>query len=104
MELGLRGKVAVITGGSVGIGLAAENVDLMLAARDGARAMVAAEELVPKHGVRAIGLSTDIATAAGREAVVTTRHSFGNACGTECVDVALGERQVPPGIDPPLQA
>ena len=39
MDLGLKGKVAVITGGSVGIGLAiaeglaAEGVDIVLAAR-----------------------------------------------------------------------
>ena len=44
MDLGLSGKVAVITGGSVGIGLAvarglaAEGVHLLIAARDGARA------------------------------------------------------------------
>ena len=43
MDLGLGGKVAVITGGSVGIGLAiaeglaAEGVNLVLAARGAAR-------------------------------------------------------------------
>ena len=43
MDLGLRGKVAVVTGGSVGIGLAiaeglaAEGVNLVLAARGAER-------------------------------------------------------------------
>jgi NAD(P)-dependent dehydrogenase (short-subunit alcohol dehydrogenase family) len=53
MDLNLRGKVAVITGGSVGIGLAvaeglaAEGVDLLLAARDGERATAEAERSPP---------------------------------------------------------
>ena len=43
MDLGLKGKVAVVTGGSVGIGLAiaeglaAEGVDLVIAARGAER-------------------------------------------------------------------
>ena len=51
MELGLKGKAAVITGGSVGIGLAiaeglaAEGVDLLLSARDGARLTREAERV-----------------------------------------------------------
>ena len=52
MELGLKGKVAVITGGSVGIGLAvarglaAEGVNVAIAARGGERARAEAEKIV----------------------------------------------------------
>jgi 3-oxoacyl-[acyl-carrier protein] reductase len=58
MELGLKGKAAVITGGSVGIGLAiaeglaAEGVDLLLAARDAARLSREAERVAAAYGVR----------------------------------------------------
>ena len=51
MDLELRGKVAVITGGSVGIGLAiaeglaAEGVSLALIARNGERAAAEAERI-----------------------------------------------------------
>jgi NAD(P)-dependent dehydrogenase (short-subunit alcohol dehydrogenase family) len=60
MELGLKGKVAVITGGSVGIGLAiaegfaAEGVNLVLAARDEARLDRVAETIRETHGVRVV--------------------------------------------------
>ena len=53
MDLELRGKRAVITGGSVGIGLAvahalaAEGVDLAIVARDRARAEREAGEIAP---------------------------------------------------------
>ena len=66
MELGLQGKMAVITGGSMGIGLAiahglaAEGVDVALCARSGERVRAAAEEVKKAHGVRAIGVSCDV--------------------------------------------
>jgi NAD(P)-dependent dehydrogenase (short-subunit alcohol dehydrogenase family) len=67
MDLELRGKRAVITGGSVGIGLAvaealaAEGVDLALVARDRARVEREAQALAEKHGVRAVGIAADVA-------------------------------------------
>ncbi|GBQ28457.1 SDR family oxidoreductase [Gluconacetobacter azotocaptans] len=76
MDLGLKGKVAVITGASVGIGLAvakglaAEGVDLVLVARHKDRLDEAAGQLSADFGVRAIGIAADVATAEGVDAVL----------------------------------
>jgi 3-oxoacyl-[acyl-carrier protein] reductase len=86
MDLGLRGKVAVITGGSVGIGLAvaeglaAEGANLVLAARDAARVEREAARLGEAFGVEALGLACDVATAEGCAALVeATAGRFGGA-------------------------
>ncbi|MFL9824035.1 SDR family oxidoreductase [Rhodoplanes sp. SY1] len=56
MDLGLSGRVAVVTGGSSGIGLAAcrllleEGADVALCGRDAARLAAAAAELTARHG------------------------------------------------------
>jgi NAD(P)-dependent dehydrogenase (short-subunit alcohol dehydrogenase family) len=69
MDLELRDKVAVITGGSIGIGLAvaeglaAEGVHLALCARDEARVVQKAKEIADKSGVRAIGVRADVSKA-----------------------------------------
>lgn len=71
MDLELTGKVAVITGASVGIGLAiaeglaAEGVSLVLAARGGERLQAEAERIAGLHGVRVLGVACDIATTEG---------------------------------------
>ncbi len=76
MDLGLTGKIAVISGGTVGIGLAiaeglaAEGCNLVLVGRDGARAQAEADRLATEFGVRAIAVSADVATAAGCDAVI----------------------------------
>jgi len=70
MDLQLQGKVAVITGGSVGIGLAVaeglakEGVNLALCARDGDRLSKVAAEISQKFSVKVIGVKTDVAVAA----------------------------------------
>ena len=86
MDLGLRDKVAVITGGSVGIGLAvadglaAEGVHLLLAARDGDRAGTEADKIAAARGVRAVGIGADVATAEGCARVVAEAEAaFGGA-------------------------
>jgi len=76
MDLGLRGKVAVITGGSTGIGLAvaeglaAEGVDLVLAARQADRVSDAAAKTAARFGVRAVGVSCDLSAAAGADSLI----------------------------------
>lgn len=66
MDLGLKGKVAAITGGSVGIGLAvarglaAEGVNLALCARQEERVVSVAKEIEQEYGVRAMGVQADV--------------------------------------------
>src|ERR1700716_2565280 len=86
MDLELKDKVAVITGGSVGIGLAvaeglaAEGVHLVLAARQEDRVKTEAKRVAEKFKVRAVGVVADVATAAGTEALVGTAETeFGGA-------------------------
>jgi len=84
MELGLKDKVAVITGGSTGIGLAvgrglaAEGVRVALAARDGDRVQREAVAIAEKFGTDALGLAADVTAPADLErlaAVVDDRFS-----------------------------
>ena len=86
MDLNLRDKVAVITGGSVGIGLAvaeglaAEGVNLVLVGRDKVRAEDAAVQVAEKFGIIATAIGADVATAAGCDAVIHgARQAFGGA-------------------------
>lgn len=86
MDLGLRDKVAVITGASVGIGLAvaeglaAEGVHIVMAARQGGRLNEAAERIAADHGVRTVPVACDVATAAGAsETIAAATRAFGGA-------------------------
>jgi 3-oxoacyl-[acyl-carrier protein] reductase len=69
MDLGLKGKVAVVTGGSVGIGLAVahalaeEGVNLVLCARDQARLLERCREIEGKHRVKVVGIAADVSDA-----------------------------------------
>jgi NADP-dependent 3-hydroxy acid dehydrogenase YdfG len=62
MDLQLRDKVAVVTGGSVGIGLAiarglaAEGTNLVLCARDADRLQAVSDKIQSEFPVRAIGV------------------------------------------------
>jgi NAD(P)-dependent dehydrogenase (short-subunit alcohol dehydrogenase family) len=66
MDFGLTDKVAVITGGSVGIGLAvahglaAEGVHVVICARGEERVKSEAAEIAERHGVTALGIKTDV--------------------------------------------
>lgn len=86
MELGLADKVAVITGGSTGIGLAvgrglaAEGVRVVLAARDGDMAQREASAIEAKFGVDAAGVAADVTVPADLEALAAiVEDHFGGA-------------------------
>ncbi len=86
MDLGLRDKVAVITGGTVGIGLAvaeglaAEGTNLVLVGRDGGRADREAARVAEKYGVIATAVAADVATTEGCDAVIAgVKRGFGGA-------------------------
>jgi len=85
LDLGLTGKLAVITGGSVGIGLAvargfaAEGANLLIAARGEQRAKDEAAKIAQEFGVRTEGIGADVATAAGCDAVIAAARSMGGA-------------------------
>ncbi len=86
MDLGLKDKVAVITGGSVGIGLAiaeglaAEGTHLALCARDEARLLEQAAAIQKKHGVQVIGVAADVSTSEGIDRLIAaTEAKFGGA-------------------------
>lgn len=86
MDLNLRDKVAVITGGTVGIGLAvaeglaAEGVNLVLVGRNEERAEDAAVRLAQRFSIIATAIAADVATAEGCDAVISgTARAFGGA-------------------------
>ena len=84
MDLNLHGKIAVLTGASVGIGLAvaeglaAEGVNLVLAARQPDRLADAAGSITAQYGVRVVPVAGDVATVEGVEQIVkATQQHFG---------------------------
>ena len=78
MDLKLSGKRALVTGGSKGIGrasamsLAAEGVDLLLAARDPATLAQAAEMIRGRHQVRVETVAADLSQTAEVERLAST--------------------------------
>ena len=86
MDLQLSGKVAVVTGGTVGIGLAvarglaAEGAHLALCARDETRLRAVAEEIRQTFAVRVIGVPGDIGVPSTPVNVAeAVRREFGGA-------------------------
>jgi 3-oxoacyl-[acyl-carrier protein] reductase len=86
MDLGLKDKVAVVSGGSVGIGLAVANalaeegVHLVLCARDEARVLTRAKEIQDRHRVRAVGVAADVSDAQAVQALLArVEAEFGGA-------------------------
>ncbi len=66
MDMGIKDKVAIVTGGSLGIGLAVaealaqEGVHLALCARDEQRVQDAAQQIAGKYGVKVIAAQADV--------------------------------------------
>jgi NAD(P)-dependent dehydrogenase (short-subunit alcohol dehydrogenase family) len=86
MEMGLRDKVAVVTGGSIGIGLAvakglaAEGAHIAIVARDATRLEAARRDVASLAEVRVIALSCDVATSQGvTDVVAAVEKEFGGA-------------------------
>ncbi|MHB1166893.1 MAG: SDR family NAD(P)-dependent oxidoreductase, partial [Candidatus Nanopelagicales bacterium] len=85
MDLGLTGKTAVITGASVGIGLAvaeglaAEGANIVMAARGGERLSEEATRVANTYGVRTLPVSCDVATAEGTRDLIESAEAFGGA-------------------------
>src|SRR5690242_3208432 len=112
MDLGLRGKVALVTGASRGIGkaiaysLVQEGCAVAICARDAARLKAAVAELA-RDGARVLGMPTDVTDEAAVVGFVAAAHQeFGridilvNNAGThvratvETTTPAILERQL----------
>ena len=85
MDLGLAGKLAVVTGGSKGIGLgiarafAREGADVLITARHAEAIAAAADGIAQEFGTRARGVASDVATAEGCQAVIDAAAAMGGA-------------------------
>lgn len=84
MDFKLKGKVAVVTGGSLGIGraiaaeLAAEGASVLIAARDAQRTEHAAQTLSKETGARVLPCPGDMTNPADIDTVMkTARDAFG---------------------------
>src|SRR5262245_19876551 len=84
MDLGIEGKVAIVTGGSQGIGkaiaaqLAAEGVRTVICARNAASLKRAAEEIAGATKGEVLPLPADVTDSAAVNKVVDdTIHAFG---------------------------
>jgi NAD(P)-dependent dehydrogenase (short-subunit alcohol dehydrogenase family) len=84
MDLGLQGKLAVVTGGSKGIGLgiaksfAREGADVLICARNAEQLAVAARVLA-EHGTQVDTLVCDVATPQGCAALIGKAADLGGA-------------------------
>src|SRR5688572_433517 len=85
MDLGLTGKVAIVTGGSVGIGkdtarkLAAEGVSVVIAARTARTLEAAAEEIRAQTGGTVLPLTVDTTNSQSvQNLVAQTARRFGS--------------------------
>jgi 3-oxoacyl-[acyl-carrier protein] reductase len=78
VDLGLRGRKGIVCGSSRGIGracaesLAAEGVDLIVNGRNLNSVSGAAQEMADAHGVAVAGVTADIDTPEGREALLAS--------------------------------
>jgi 3-oxoacyl-[acyl-carrier protein] reductase len=98
MKLGLEGKVAIVTGGSRGIGfpcaaeLLAEGAKVLIVSQDPARNKAAADALGKSAGARVLGIAADLRDAKAADAAVAAAlERFGSVdilvnCGAAVID------------------
>src|SRR5574341_1509422 len=86
MDLEIKDKIAVITGGTLGIGLAvarglaAEGVHLALCARNEARLHDVVQEISGAYGVKVIGIRADVGNPADlTNFIAEVEKAFGGA-------------------------
>jgi 3-oxoacyl-[acyl-carrier protein] reductase len=100
MELGLRGRRAVVGGASSGLGrasaaaLAAEGCDLLIWSRDERRLGIAADELRSAHGVRVELVAADATQPDAATTVARAAEAFGP------IDIVVLNAGGPPTADP----
>jgi len=77
MDLGIRGRKALVNGGSAGLGkgsakaLAAEGVDLYISARGEERLLATADEIRKETGTTVTAIAADHASDEGREKILS---------------------------------
>jgi len=104
MDLGLKGKRAIVTGGSRGIGkaiarqLAFEGVDVVIAARGREALEEAAAELAAQTGQRIVPIVVDTAEQGSVDALV--EQAIGALGG---IDILVNGAALPGGISPATQ-
>ena len=85
MDLGLSGKLAVITGGSKGIGLgmarafAREGANVLITARTEDAIKEAAQSIADEFNVKAIPVASDVSTKEGCDAIIDAAAAAGGA-------------------------
>lgn len=100
MDFGLRGRIAVVGGGSSGLGrasaeaLAGEGCDLLLWSRNADALAAVARELAERHGVRVEHVAADAADPSAAAAVAEA------ALGMGPVDILVSNAGGPPTSDP----
>lgn len=103
MDLGIAGKVAVITGGTRGIGLAtarllaAEGADLVLVSRNAEDAAGVAADLANATGRRVLGVAADTTdgTAVAAMVAFVEREMGGAQILVNCAAEPAGQKAVP---------
>ena len=79
MDLGVRGRTAIVCGGSAGLGratataLVREGVDVLIAARSAERLRKAADEIAAETGAEVRAVAADVTTEEGRAEILAAR-------------------------------
>ena len=100
MDLGLRGRIAVVGGGSSGLGrasaeaLAAEGCDLLIWSRGAERLPTVAAEISTAHGVRVEHVAADALDPTAAATVADAAMTLGP------IDIVVLNAGGPPTVDP----